>query len=181
MNEWNSGCFYSKSDVFVMRSQLDGHDPRLPGTGVFDIKTRAALPLRYDVLNYKVHCTLSTIVRLVGCVRLLLTLRLLTFILFFFHSRLLRWTPDSTPCALFLSFSFVLFIIVCCHVPLVLGPFTHAFFPLPNSPLPPSRPPPSVAPLSYILRNIPGTTSSERMAHSRPSNVNTTTSFGPHS
>ena len=142
-----------------MRSQLDGHDPRLPGTGVFDIKTRAALPLRYDVLNYKVHCTLSTIVRLVGCVRLLLTyVSLLSF--FFFHSRLLRWTPDSTPCALFLSFSFVLFIIVCCHVPLVLGPFTHTFFPLPNSPLSPLvRPPPpsSVTPLPYTFHTHLGT------------------------
>lgn len=37
-----------------MRSQLDCVDSRLPGTGVFDIKTRAALPIRLDLLNYEV-------------------------------------------------------------------------------------------------------------------------------
>ena len=36
-----------------MRSQLDCVDPRLPGTGVFDIKTRACLPVRLDVINYE--------------------------------------------------------------------------------------------------------------------------------
>lgn len=36
-----------------MRSQLDCQDPRLPGTGVFDIKTRASLPIRIDLLNYE--------------------------------------------------------------------------------------------------------------------------------
>lgn len=40
-----------------MRSQLDCHDPRLPGTGVFDLKTRAALPIRMDLMNYKQHST----------------------------------------------------------------------------------------------------------------------------
>jgi len=44
-----------KSGRFVMRSQLDCHDSRLPGTGVFDIKTRACLPIRLDVLNYEVN------------------------------------------------------------------------------------------------------------------------------
>ena len=44
-----------KSDSFVMRSQLDSYDGRLPGTGVFDIKTRAALPLRIDTLNFQVR------------------------------------------------------------------------------------------------------------------------------
>ncbi|KAF7978478.1 hypothetical protein HWV62_45609 [Athelia sp. TMB] len=38
---------------FVMRSQLDGVDKRLPGSGVFDIKTRAAVPIRLDLLNYE--------------------------------------------------------------------------------------------------------------------------------
>jgi len=37
-----------------MRSQLDCVDSRLPGTGVFDIKTRAAVPIRLDILNYEV-------------------------------------------------------------------------------------------------------------------------------
>jgi hypothetical protein len=40
-----------------MRSQLDCVDPRLPGTGVFDIKTRAAVPIRLDILNYEVKHT----------------------------------------------------------------------------------------------------------------------------
>ncbi|KAG7443094.1 Pet127-domain-containing protein [Guyanagaster necrorhizus] len=44
---------FSKSKTFVMRSQLDCQDPRLPGTGVFDIKTRACLPIRMDILNFK--------------------------------------------------------------------------------------------------------------------------------
>uniref|UniRef100_A0A0W0EVD7 Putative RNA processing-related protein, mitochondrial RNA degradation n=1 Tax=Moniliophthora roreri TaxID=221103 RepID=A0A0W0EVD7_MONRR len=44
---------YSKSEKFVMRSQLDCHDNRLPGTGVFDIKTRACMPIRMDILNFK--------------------------------------------------------------------------------------------------------------------------------
>ncbi|KAK7048290.1 mitochondrial protein Pet127-domain-containing protein [Favolaschia claudopus] len=44
---------YAKSDKFVMRSQLDCVDRRLPGTGVFDIKTRACLPVRLDILNWE--------------------------------------------------------------------------------------------------------------------------------
>lgn len=48
----------SKSDKFVMRSQLDAQDSRLPGTGVFDIKTRAAVAIRYDPLNYHVSSML---------------------------------------------------------------------------------------------------------------------------
>jgi len=35
-------------------SQLDGIDSRLPGTGVFDIKTRAAVPIRQDLMNHVV-------------------------------------------------------------------------------------------------------------------------------
>lgn len=37
-----------------MRSQLDCRDPRLPGSGVFDIKTRACLSIRQDIVNYMV-------------------------------------------------------------------------------------------------------------------------------
>ncbi|KAH7915865.1 mitochondrial protein Pet127-domain-containing protein [Hygrophoropsis aurantiaca] len=44
---------YSKSNSFVMRSQLDCVDKRLPGTGVFDIKTRAAVSIRLDMFNYE--------------------------------------------------------------------------------------------------------------------------------
>ncbi|KIL67829.1 hypothetical protein M378DRAFT_177093 [Amanita muscaria Koide BX008] len=46
---------YAKSDRFVMRSQLDCQDTRLPGSGVFDIKTRACLPIRLDILNFEEH------------------------------------------------------------------------------------------------------------------------------
>ncbi|GJF00271.1 mitochondrial protein Pet127-domain-containing protein [Phanerochaete sordida] len=46
-------CRYAKVGSYVMRSQLDCQDPRLPGTGVFDIKTRACLPVRMDVINYE--------------------------------------------------------------------------------------------------------------------------------
>lgn len=44
-----------QSRNFVMRSQLDCVDKRLPGTGVFDIKTRATLAVRHDRLNVKVR------------------------------------------------------------------------------------------------------------------------------
>lgn len=44
---------YSKSDNFLMRSQLDCVDPRLPGTGVFDMKTRACMAIRMDLLNFE--------------------------------------------------------------------------------------------------------------------------------
>ncbi|EMD39830.1 hypothetical protein CERSUDRAFT_92320 [Gelatoporia subvermispora B] len=46
---------YSKHGKFVMRSQLDCQDARLPGTGVFDIKTRATAPIRYNLAEYEVH------------------------------------------------------------------------------------------------------------------------------
>ncbi|EPQ54620.1 Pet127-domain-containing protein [Gloeophyllum trabeum ATCC 11539] len=50
---------YSKASLglknfgMVMRSQLDCVDKRLPGTGVFDLKTRAVLPIRMDRYNYE--------------------------------------------------------------------------------------------------------------------------------
>jgi len=44
---------FAKTNNFVMRSQLDCQDRRLPGTGVFDIKTRACISLRMDILNYE--------------------------------------------------------------------------------------------------------------------------------
>lgn len=43
--------FYSKIGSILMRSQLDCHDPRLPGRGTFDLKTRAVLPVRMNVRN----------------------------------------------------------------------------------------------------------------------------------
>ncbi|KAG0648541.1 mRNA degradation [Hyphodiscus hymeniophilus] len=44
---------YTTMGDFLMRSQLDAHDPRLPGTGMFDLKTRAVISIRMDVANYE--------------------------------------------------------------------------------------------------------------------------------
>lgn len=44
---------YSTIGDFVLRSQLDAHDSRLPGTGMFDLKTRAVVPVRMDSQDYK--------------------------------------------------------------------------------------------------------------------------------
>ena len=43
---------YSTMGDFLMRAQLDAHDPRLPGSGTFDLKTRAVLSIRMDATNY---------------------------------------------------------------------------------------------------------------------------------
>lgn len=46
---------------FLMRSQLDAYDPRLPGSGMFDLKTRAVVSIRMNVsqpepmLGYEIH------------------------------------------------------------------------------------------------------------------------------
>ncbi|AGO11795.1 AaceriADR023Cp [[Ashbya] aceris (nom. inval.)] len=40
---------FSKHGSFLLRSQLDAHDPKLPGTGVFDLKTRAVAAVRHDL------------------------------------------------------------------------------------------------------------------------------------
>lgn len=52
----------------MMRSQLDCQDERLPGSGVFDIKTRACLPIRHDRANHAVCLPMSafTVVALPG-------------------------------------------------------------------------------------------------------------------
>ncbi|KAH6892319.1 mitochondrial protein Pet127-domain-containing protein [Thelonectria olida] len=47
------GFHYTTIGDFMLRSQLDAHDPRLPGTGMFDLKTRAVLPIRMDVEDYE--------------------------------------------------------------------------------------------------------------------------------
>lgn len=39
---------YTTFGDFMMRSQLDAYDPRLPGTGVYDLKTRAVVSIRMD-------------------------------------------------------------------------------------------------------------------------------------
>lgn len=44
---------YCTTGDLLMRSQLDAHDPRLPGTGMFDLKTRAVVAIRMDTKNYE--------------------------------------------------------------------------------------------------------------------------------
>jgi Mitochondrial protein Pet127 len=52
---------YTQSGTMLMRSQLDCNDARLPGTGVFDLKTRACISVRMDVqksdegADYEIH------------------------------------------------------------------------------------------------------------------------------
>lgn len=50
----HSGDVYHYAQVgnFVLRSQLDAYSPT---RGVFDLKTRAVLPIRKDISNYKKH------------------------------------------------------------------------------------------------------------------------------
>ncbi|WYZ38801.1 hypothetical protein EsH8_III_000715 [Colletotrichum jinshuiense] len=38
---------------FLMRSQLDAYDPRLPGSGMFDLKTRAVVSIRMDAQQFQ--------------------------------------------------------------------------------------------------------------------------------
>ncbi|TVY48018.1 mRNA degradation protein, mitochondrial [Lachnellula occidentalis] len=44
---------YTTLGDFLMRSQLDAHDPRVPGTGMFDLKTRAVVSIRMDIDAYE--------------------------------------------------------------------------------------------------------------------------------
>ncbi|KAK8855184.1 mitochondrial protein [Apiospora arundinis] len=43
---------YTGLGDFMMRSQLDAHDPRIPGTGMFDLKTRAVISIRMDAEGF---------------------------------------------------------------------------------------------------------------------------------
>ncbi|KAL2760780.1 hypothetical protein ACRALDRAFT_1059478 [Sodiomyces alcalophilus JCM 7366] len=43
---------YSTLGDFLMRSQLDAYDKRLPGTGMFDLKTRAVVSIRMDARGF---------------------------------------------------------------------------------------------------------------------------------
>ena len=54
-NETDSSRTHSYSTLgnILMRSQLDAYDARLPGTGVFDIKTRSVVSILLDVQKYK--------------------------------------------------------------------------------------------------------------------------------
>ncbi|KAI0199015.1 Pet127-domain-containing protein [Astrocystis sublimbata] len=44
---------YTGFQDFMMRSQLDAYDPRVPGTGMFDLKTRAVITIRMDAKGYE--------------------------------------------------------------------------------------------------------------------------------
>lgn len=44
---------FSTQGDFLMRSQLDAHDSRLPGTGMFDLKTRAVISVRMRSDDYE--------------------------------------------------------------------------------------------------------------------------------
>ena len=52
---------YTTTGDFLMRSQLDAYDPRLPGTGMFDLKTRAVVTVRMNtgdfepMTGYQIH------------------------------------------------------------------------------------------------------------------------------
>ncbi|KAF2208314.1 hypothetical protein CERZMDRAFT_49462 [Cercospora zeae-maydis SCOH1-5] len=44
---------YSTMGDFLMRSQLDAYDPRLPGNGTFDLKTRAVVSVRMSARDHE--------------------------------------------------------------------------------------------------------------------------------
>ncbi|TRX96282.1 hypothetical protein FHL15_003006 [Xylaria flabelliformis] len=44
---------YTGFQDFMMRSQLDAYDSRMPGTGMFDLKTRAVISIRMDAKGYE--------------------------------------------------------------------------------------------------------------------------------
>lgn len=44
---------YTTYGDFMMRSQLDAYDPRLPGTGIYDLKTRAVVSIRSDARHHE--------------------------------------------------------------------------------------------------------------------------------
>ncbi|KAI3323180.1 mitochondrial protein Pet127-domain-containing protein [Xylariaceae sp. AK1471] len=44
---------YTGFQDFMMRSQLDAYDSRMPGTGMFDLKTRAVVSIRMDAKGYE--------------------------------------------------------------------------------------------------------------------------------
>ncbi|KAI8950783.1 mitochondrial protein Pet127-domain-containing protein [Xylaria longipes] len=44
---------YTGFQDFMMRSQLDAYDSRVPGTGMFDLKTRAVISIRMDAKGYQ--------------------------------------------------------------------------------------------------------------------------------
>lgn len=65
--EKNSNAYhYAKMDKFLMRSQLDCKDERLPGTGTFDLKSRAVCAIRHDVAFHEEETTGYELLKTVG-------------------------------------------------------------------------------------------------------------------
>ncbi len=61
-----SSYHYARYGNLLMRSQLDAKDKRLPGTGVFDLKTRAVCAIRYDIAHTNFYPTNYEINRTYG-------------------------------------------------------------------------------------------------------------------
>lgn len=57
---------YASMGDFLMRSQLDCQDSRLPGTGTFDLKTRAVAGVRHDLAHAEKNLTGYSIVKTQG-------------------------------------------------------------------------------------------------------------------
>jgi len=56
VDEWQNqpeAYHYSELGQFLLRAQLDAHDPRLPGTGMFDLKTRAVAAVRMNIRDHE--------------------------------------------------------------------------------------------------------------------------------
>lgn len=57
---------YARMGRFLMRSQLDCYDSRLPGTGTFDLKTRAVAGVRHDLAHVEKNNTNYSLLRTMG-------------------------------------------------------------------------------------------------------------------
>lgn len=62
----NNVYHYAKLENFIMRSQLDCQDKRLPGNGTFDLKTRAVSAVRHDIAKVERDSTSYQIVKNFG-------------------------------------------------------------------------------------------------------------------
>lgn len=66
IEENGNAYHYAKMGDFIMRSQLDCKDSRLPGTGTFDLKTRAVCAVRHDMIKNEQEVTGYEIVKTNG-------------------------------------------------------------------------------------------------------------------
>lgn len=63
LKETTSTYSYTACGDFLMRSQLDCYDSRLPGTGMFDLKTRAVCAVRHDIDYAQIYDGTNYIIR----------------------------------------------------------------------------------------------------------------------